>query len=180
MSIHITDDRIRLNLDQLRGLSPDDYAFRLAHVEPTMPIILDGNTSLDGLRAALENGLGIDEADHARRLQDPDYDPTHGLDRINADHQALYQVDRCSTVLRLRLQDPYWTIGVHSTHAGRVAVAAITAMLDLADRYERDAIRWEQPLPVPTIVAELRSAVVEALSLRHVADPKPQPETDRG
>jgi len=43
-------------------------------------------------------------------------------------------------------------------------VAALTAVLDLADRWERGATRWADPLPVPPEVEQLRAAITEHLT----------------
>jgi hypothetical protein len=48
-------------------------------------------------------------------------------------------------------------------HAAGRLEAAVAAVLALADRAEHGAIRWEDPLPVPPWVGELRSAISAAL-----------------
>lgn len=87
--------------------------------------------------------------------------PAELLDQLNARHAT-------AAARGLLLGDGEHQRRVDAQHELVAAVpqltAALRAALDLADEWERGATRWEQPLPVPPQVGQLRDAITAALS----------------
>jgi len=155
--------RRRLNLDALRHLPADLYAVRL-NTHPDTPIVLDGVTTLTALRAAVAEGYAIDVADHQRRAETlPGYDLTSGEDRVQRSRDAVDLVENSSAALRELLDKPYWRLTQATQLSGKVAVQALTALLDLTDEAERQAIRWSDPFAVPEWIADVRAVIARTL-----------------
>jgi hypothetical protein len=160
---HVDYTAPRLNLALLRHMAPRDYALRLA-THPNTPIVLDGRTRLATLRIAVAEGLRIDLDDHERRATThPGYDLAVGEERVQNARRAVELVERCPDALREILDRPYWRFTQAAQESGRVALATLLPLLDLADDAEREAIRWDHPFPVPSWVAEVRDIIATAL-----------------
>lgn len=148
-----------LNLDQLRSLEPTAYALRLfAH--PDTPIIVSDRCSLHDLRIAVRARLRHERAE-----------PSDREGRVTAAHEMVARVERSPAAMREAMNTHYWRSGMASTTSGRVAVDLFNSMLDMADEWERGALRWNVPLPVPEYVHAVRDRVHTVMVMCGVIKP---------